>query len=73
MAGNIKGITIEFRGDTTKLDSALREISGKTKKLDTELKQVDRSLKFNPTSVDLWKQKQSLLTQKINETASIFF
>ena len=69
MAGSIKGITIEFRGDTTKLESALRTINNETKKLDQELRQVDRALKFNPTSVDLWRQKQQLLTQKIAETS----
>ena len=68
MAGNIKGITIEFNGDTTKLDKALREINNKTKSLDKELKQVDKALKFNPTAVELWRQKQQLLTQKVEET-----
>ena len=68
MAGNIKGITIEFRGDTTKLDKALREINNETKKLDKELKAVDKALKFNPKNVELWKQKQQLLTKKISET-----
>lgn len=68
MAGNIKGVTIEFRGDTTKLDKALRQIQNETKGIDRELKQVDKALKFNPTNVDLWKQKQQLLTQKISET-----
>ena len=68
MAGNIKGITIEFRGDTSKLDSALRQVNNETRKLDKELRQVDKALKFNPTSVELWRQKQQLLTQKLNET-----
>lgn len=70
MAGNIKGITIEFQGDTTKLDKALRQIEKNTKSLDNELKQVDKALKFNPTSVELWRQKQDLLTKKISETKS---
>ena len=68
MAGNIKGITIEINGDTTKLDAALRKVNNQTKKIDTELRKVDKALKFNPGSVDLWRQKQTLLTQKINET-----
>lgn len=68
MAGSIKGITIEFRGDTTKLDKALRQINTETRAIDRELKKVDKALKFNPTSVELWRQKQQLLTQKINET-----
>ena len=68
MAGNIKGITIEFQGDTTKLDKALRQIKNSTKDIDNELKQVNKALKFNPTSVELWRQKQDLLKQKIKET-----
>ena len=68
MAGNVKGITIEFSGDTTKLDRSLRDVQKSTKQVDTELRAVNRSLKFNPTSVDLWRQKQALLTQKINDT-----
>jgi len=68
MAGSIKGITIEFNGDTTKLDKALREVRNSTKNIDKELKQVDKALKFNPKSVDLWKQKQELLREKITQT-----
>ena len=70
MAGNIKGITIEFNGDTTKLDKALRQIEKNTRSLDKELKQVDKALKFNPTSIELWRQKQDLLKKKIDETKS---
>ena len=68
MAGNVKGICIEFRGDTTKLDKALRQVNNETRAIDKELKNVDKALKFNPTSVELWRQKQQLLTQKISET-----
>lgn len=68
MAGNVKGITIEFQGDTSKLDKSLREVNKNTRAIDKELKQVNTALKFNPTSVDLWRQKQTLLTQKIRET-----
>lgn len=68
MAGNIKGITIEFRGDTTKLDKALRQVNNETKKIDRELQNVNKALKFNPQSVELWSQKQTLLTKKISET-----
>lgn len=68
MAGSIKGITIEFRGDTTQLDKALRQINNKTKDIDKELRQVEKALKFNPKNIDLLRQKQELLTQKISET-----
>lgn len=68
MAGSIKGITIEFRGDTSKLDKALRQINSETRAIDKELKNVDKALKFNPTSVELWRQKQDLLNKKLKET-----
>lgn len=66
--GNVKGITIEFQGDTSKLDKSLREVTENAKGIDSELRKVNRALKFNPGSVDLWRQKQTLLTQKISET-----
>ena len=66
--GTIKGITISFNGDTTKLDKALRSVRTSTKDVDSELKKVNNALKFNPTSVELWKQKQELLRQKISQT-----
>lgn len=68
MAGDIKGITVVFEGDTTKLQTALRQVNKSTKDIDKELKAVNKALKFNPTSVDLWRQKQDLLRQKITQT-----
>lgn len=68
MAGAIKGITIQFSGDTTKLDRSIRDIENNTKKLDQELNKVNKALKFNPKSVELWRQKQELLTQKVGDT-----
>ena len=68
MAGNIKGITIEFKAKYTDLDRAISKINKETSKLDRELKKVDKALKFNPGSVQLWTQKQEILKQKISET-----
>ena len=68
MSGAIKGITIEFRGDATPLQKAIRTVDSELKKTDSELKKVNNALKFNPSSVDLWKQKQQLLKDKISET-----
>jgi len=68
MAGNIKGISIVFEGDTTRLDKALREVRKSTKDIDSELRKVNNSLKFNPGNVDLLRQKQTLLNQKIEQT-----
>ena len=68
MPGNVKGITITFAGDTTKLDKALREVRNSTKGIDKELSQVNRALKFNPKNVELLAQKQELLKQKVTQT-----
>lgn len=68
MPGNVKGITIEFRGDTTTLDKAIRQINNETKGLDKQLKAVDKSLKFNPNNTILLTQKQDLLRKSVAET-----
>lgn len=68
MAANIKGITIEFRGETTSLDKALRKINSEANATQRELTSINKALKFNPTSVDLWKQKQQVLNEKIKQT-----
>lgn len=66
--GKVKGITIEFRGETTKLDKAIKDVNKETSKLDKELKKVNNALKFNPGNVELMAQKQQILTQKIGGT-----
>ena len=68
MAGTIKGITIEFRGETTKLDASLKKVNKETRSVDNELRKVNKSLKFNPGNADLLRQKQELLKKKIAET-----
>ena len=68
MAETIKGITIEFRGNTTPLQKAIRTVNSEIAKTTKELTSVNEALKFNPTSVELWRQKQDLLNQKIEST-----
>lgn len=65
---NIKGITIEFNGDTKPLQKALRKVKDETKDIDKELKSVNHALKFDPKNVDLLRQKQELLKKKIDAT-----
>lgn len=68
MAGYIKGITIEFGADTTKLNAALKKTNGALNKTQAELKQVNRSLKFNPGNTTLLRQKFELLQKSVTET-----
>lgn len=70
MANKFRGITIEIDGNTTKLETALKRVDKETRALDRELRKVDRALKFNPTSVSLWEEKQKLLTKQVDETRS---
>lgn len=66
--GNIKGITIEIGGDTTKLSSALSQADKALKNTQKQLSDVERSLKFDPGNTDLLRDKQVLLADKIGET-----
>ena len=68
MPGNIKGITVEFRANTTPLTKAINQMRREAKGLDQELGYINKSLKFNPTSVTLWKQKQQVLTSAVQDT-----
>lgn len=68
MANNIKGITIEIGGETTKLDKALQGVNREAKSCAAELKEVNKSLKLDPHNVELLSQKQKILTESIQAT-----
>lgn len=68
LGSRIKGITIEFDGNTTKLGEALEQVDKKSKEVDQSLREVNRALKFNPNNTELLAQKQGLLKSKIDET-----
>ena len=48
MAGYIKGITIEFGADVSKLNAGLKKAQGTINKTQAELRQINQALKFNP-------------------------
>lgn len=68
MAGNIKGITLEIGGDSTKLTQALKEPQKESMALRSKLKDVNTALKFDTKNVDLLNQKQELITKSISST-----
>ena len=68
MAGNIKGITIEIGGDTTKLDKALKDVNKSSRDLNKELRDIEKSLKFNPGNTELIAQKQRVLAESVENT-----
>lgn len=68
MPGKIQGITIEYSGNTTQLEAALRRVQSATKGVDKDLRAVNNALRFNPRSSELLAQKQQLLKNKIDTT-----
>ena len=68
MAGFIKGLTIEFGADVTKLNEGLKKAQGTINKTQAELKQINRALKFNPGNTTLLKQKFDLLKASVTQT-----
>lgn len=68
MAGTIKGITIQIGADTTKLSSALNSANKSIKEAQTGLRAVEKALKMGPGNLDLLRDKQTLLRDRIAET-----
>lgn len=66
MAGRIKGITIEFGGETVKLENAFKTINQSSKNVQNNLKDINKLLKFDPKNSDLLKQKQEALAKAID-------
>ena len=70
MAGSrIKGITIDIDGNTTGLQSSLKDVNSQTSKTSTELRDVNKLLKLDPGNVELVAQKQKLLSNAVQTTS----
>lgn len=68
IGGAIKGITIEFGGDTTRLQKALKDIDSTARQASSRLADIGRALKFNPGNVELVTQKHKQLSKEIDNT-----
>ena len=69
MANNIKGLTVEIGGDTTKLSQALADVNKKSKDLSGELGEINKLLRLDPGNTELLAQKQKVLGDAIKNTA----
>jgi hypothetical protein len=58
LANRIKGITVEIGGDTTKLQTALKQVSAENKHTQSELRDINRLLKLDPGNTELISQKR---------------
>lgn len=68
MANRIKGITVEIGGDTTKLQTALKQVNTEIKHTQSELRDVNKLFKLDPGNTELISQKHKLLGQTLEET-----
>lgn len=68
MAGNIKGITIEFNGEDKGLKSVMSHLRNEARAFDKELRQIDNSLKFNPNNPTLLAQKMKVLKDAADDS-----
>ena len=65
---NIKGITIEIGGNTTKLQDALKGVNKTIYSLNSDLKNLNQALKLDPTNMNLLSQKMEVLGRNITDT-----
>ncbi len=70
MASNIKGITIEIGGNTTKLQDALKGVNKQIYSLNSDLKNLNQALKLDPKNTELLAQKQDVLRRSIAESVN---
>ncbi len=68
MAGNIKGITIEIGGETTKLQSALKNATDKGRETASELGKINNALKYDTDNLVLIAQKMDVLKDRVSAT-----
>lgn len=71
MASEVKGITIQFRGDDTQFEAAVKKVQGELKQTGSEVSLLNKKLKFDPKNVELLgkkfdalKNKQKLLSEQ---------
>lgn len=65
---NIKGITIEIGGNTTKLEDALKSVDKQVYSLNGDLSNLNKALKLDPKNTELLAQKQDVLKRNIQAT-----
>lgn len=70
MSKGLKGIKVKIDGDTKPLNQALSKTNTESKSLQGELKGINSLLKFDPKNTELLAQKQTVLTQAIEQTES---
>lgn len=65
---DVKGFNIKLGLDASEVDTDLEKISSGLSDTSRKLTDIKGKLKFNADDVNLWKEKQSLLTKQIEAT-----
>lgn len=68
MAVSYKGLVIKFGGDTTELQSALKQVQKASRDTQSDLRDINKSLKFDPGNTELLEQKVKALNSAYGET-----
>lgn len=68
MGESYRGITIEIKGETTKLTKALRSADSAIKQTQSELRRINQALKFDSTSTMLVNAKIDEMGQRSQQT-----
>ena len=66
----IKGITVEFNGETQGLDKALQTVDANAKKTQAALRDVNKALKLDPTNTELLAEKQTALKAAVEASGN---
>lgn len=65
------GMVVEFRGETTQFDQAVKKLNGELKETKSEISLVNKELKLDPKNVEALTKKFDLLKNKEKELAEL--
>ena len=68
MAETIKGLNIKLGLDATELNESLGRVRAELKEQQADLKAINQRLKYDPSNVELWKNKQTKLNEVLDST-----
>jgi len=63
---NIRGITLEINGETTRLENSLGSVNRQANSLQSELREVDQALRLDPSNVTLLAQRNQILAEQVS-------
>ena len=64
----VKGLWVVVNGDATGLKKAMTDAQSTMKSYQRSFKDINKSIKLDPSNIDLYRQKQEILKKTIEET-----